>query len=320
MNKRILLVGCGNIGSRHLQALVKLPFKTDIEIVEPNENAKKLAKIRLDEIPFKKSSFNIEWHSSLQKTKSCELVILATPSTNRVELIEELLKMGHNRLLIEKIVCQSDHDYKHLLSLIHSTNSKGWINTSRRYFTSYQNLKNQIQSNSKLNFVVNAGNMGLGSNALHFVDLFTWITNSKNFTLNGDYLDDKLLDNKRGAEFKEFSGTITGKSSNGSTLSINFLQKENIPVFVSIFDEKNALVIDETTEKIYDLVKQQTSEFKVEFQSTLTTKISTDILEKDDSFLPSLKESEIAHSELFRIFNHHIKKITHLEVEKCPIT
>lgn len=320
MNKRVLLVGCGNIGSRHLQALVKLPFKTDIEIVEPNENSKKLAKARLDEILFKKSSFNIVWHSSLQNIKYCDLVIVATPAINRIKLIEELLKMSHNRLLIEKMVCQSEDDYEYLLSLIRSTNSKGWVNASRRYFTSYQNLKNQILSNSKVNLVVNAGNMGLGSNAIHFVDLFSWITNSNNFTLSGDYLDDKLLDNKRGAELKEFSGTITGKSSNDSTLSINFFEKGSPPVFVSIFNEKNTLIVNETNEKIYDLINEQTSDFKVEFQSTLTTKISIDILEKDYSFLPTLRESKISHIELFRIFNQHIKKITHREVEKCPIT
>jgi len=34
---RVLLVGCGNIGSRHLQGLAKLNKKLEIEI-EKNEN------------------------------------------------------------------------------------------------------------------------------------------------------------------------------------------------------------------------------------------------------------------------------------------
>ena len=39
---RILLVGCGNVGSRHLQALVKIPFPVNIDIIESNASSKKL--------------------------------------------------------------------------------------------------------------------------------------------------------------------------------------------------------------------------------------------------------------------------------------
>jgi len=49
VHKKVILIGCGNIGSRHLQALVKLPYEIDIQIVDPNENSQKLAKSRLNE-------------------------------------------------------------------------------------------------------------------------------------------------------------------------------------------------------------------------------------------------------------------------------
>ena len=50
MRKKILLVGCGNIGSRHLQALAKLPFEVNVEIIEPNKISQQLAIKRLNEI------------------------------------------------------------------------------------------------------------------------------------------------------------------------------------------------------------------------------------------------------------------------------
>jgi len=318
--KRVTLVGCGNIGSRHLQALVKLPFEADIQIVDPNENSKKLAKSRLNEIDYKKSNFIFSWHTSLDNIQESDFVILATNSTNRVELMEKLLEMGNSRFLLEKIVCQSEFEFEHLLSIINSKNAKAWVNTPRRYFDSYQKIKNKIENNQRINLIVNSGNNGLGTNAIHFVDLFFWLTNYEDMILNGDFLDERLLPNKRGTDLKEFSGTITGKSSGGSTLSINFLSYENLQIFVNIFSEKDSLVIDETNEKIYDLRTQNNSEFKIGYQSTLTTKIAKDILEKDKSLLPTLKESKTTHYELFRIFNSHIKKITNLEVEKCPIT
>jgi len=40
VKKNIILVGCGNMGSRHLQALVKLPFPIDIHIIEKSKKSK----------------------------------------------------------------------------------------------------------------------------------------------------------------------------------------------------------------------------------------------------------------------------------------
>ena len=42
MDKSVLLVGCGEIGSRHLQALVKID-NIIINIVEPNSESRKIA-------------------------------------------------------------------------------------------------------------------------------------------------------------------------------------------------------------------------------------------------------------------------------------
>ena len=50
--KKIILVGCGNIGSRHLQALTKLNGEYLIEIIEPNDEAVLLAKLRLSEMKY----------------------------------------------------------------------------------------------------------------------------------------------------------------------------------------------------------------------------------------------------------------------------
>lgn len=314
-----MLVGCGNIGSRHLQALVKLPFETKIEVIEPNIDAQNIAKQRLNEIQYDKSSFSIVWNTTLIDSTNYDLIILATPSKNRFELIKTLVESGNKRFLVEKMVCQSQEEYELILSQINSVNSKAWVNASRRYFDSYQKIKNLFSHDSQINLCVNAGNMGLGSNAIHFLDLFLWITQDNHFSLNGDFLDNRILDNKRGIEYKEFSGTIIGKSSNNSIITINFSQNEN-PLYVCIFGQTKSLIIDETNETLFDLKANTKEKFKVEFQSTLTAKIVKDIFENDASLLPTLEESKNAHNELFRIFNNHIRKITGKEVEKCPIT
>jgi len=39
MVRRVILIGCGNIGSRHLQALAKLEYDLSVDIVEPSIEA-----------------------------------------------------------------------------------------------------------------------------------------------------------------------------------------------------------------------------------------------------------------------------------------
>ena len=103
MKKKVVLVGCGNIGSRHLQALVKLPFPLDITIIDPNKNSQSLAKSRLAEVDFNKSEFEFLWSESISNLETNDLVILATPSQKRVDLIKELLEAGNKKFLLEKM-------------------------------------------------------------------------------------------------------------------------------------------------------------------------------------------------------------------------
>lgn len=314
-------MGCGNIGSRHLQALVKLPYPLDITIIDPNENSQTLAKSRLDEVDFNKSEFNFSWSDSISNLEPSDLVILATPSPNRVDLIKELLEAGNRRFLVEKMVCQSEYEYDQLLSMVKSFNAKLWVNAARRYFSSYNKLKKKFQNFKTIHMVVNAGNMGLGSNAIHFIDLFSWFTEDTNIILNGDYLFDKIQPNKRGNEFVEFAGTIIGQNKNNSKMIMNFLPLNDYPLTVSFFGKDLTLIVDESNEKIYDLNNPKNElTFQNEFQSTLTTKIVNDIFSNDNCNLPTLEESSLAHKELFRIFNNHIHKLTNERRTICPIT
>ena len=104
-NKKITLIGCGNIGSRHLQAIVKLKESITIEIVEPDLKAQKLAKSRLNEIKYNEFKHTFFWHKSLSKIKNkSDLVIVATNSKGRINLIEKLLCLDHKRFIIESLI------------------------------------------------------------------------------------------------------------------------------------------------------------------------------------------------------------------------
>ena len=322
MKKNIFLVGCGNIGSRHLQALVKLPFKIDIHIVEKSNKSKILAKTRLKEIKFNKKKFNFFWCDSIDQLNNVsDLVIISTLSKGRVNLITSLLKNKNKKFLIEKPVCQSKKEYDYLLSQMNLFNATGWVNTNRRYFKSYQKIKNELINCKFININVISKASGLGTNAIHFLDLFSWLINDSKIKLNGEFLNPKLFSNKRGKEFKEFYGTILGSGKNNSSITLNFLPSKNESIFLTISTDSINYVIDELNQNAFKINKTNKKfNFDFEHVSQSTTKIVKDILENNKSFLPKLDESFFNHVELFRIFNSHIKKQLKRDISLCPIT
>ena len=319
LKKNITLVGCGNIGSRHLQALIKLQDMVVINVVEPRRNAQKTAKtlIRQEKI---KNLPTINWFQNISEiNQKSDLVIIATNSKGRSDLIIQLLDQGNDRFLIEKIVCQSKSEYIKLISKMKKYKAKSWINTPRRYFESYQKIKKLLGSN---NLVLNAdaGNLGLGSNAFHLLDLFSWFTNDYNIILNGNYLNNKILPNKRGKDFVEFSGTLIGKSKNNNFLSITFHLNENIPFTLMITNKNMKIILNETDSKLVVNTGKEKLNFKTDLVSNVTEKIVRSILENDSCLLPKLENSFITHVELFKVFNKHLKKIQKRSPKLCPIT
>jgi predicted dehydrogenase len=320
--KKIILVGCGNIGSRHLQALTKLNGEYLIEIIEPNDEAVLLAKLRLGEMKYDENLKKIVWKKSISKnTKNSDLVIIATNSKNRVKIIDELLKLGHKIFLIEKIVCQSIKEFDELLLKMKKFSAKGWVNTNRRYYSGYQKIKEIFKDSKKIHLSVFAGNLGLGTNSIHYIDLFCWLARDNNIKINGEFLIKEIFENKRGNDFKEFQGTLVGTNQHG-LVSLTFLPSEKKKILIHIYGDGKFVEINELENDahIFNHGSKNKIEFKFEHTSVLTTKIIDDIFLKNDCLLPTLEESQKIHIELFRTFNQHIKKILNSETELCPIT
>ena len=322
--KRICLIGCGNVGSRHLQAISKLPFSINVDIVEPNLKSQELGKKRLSEIKYEESSHTFSWHSNIQVLEDkYDLTIVATTATGRADMLCKLVDFGHSKFLIEKMVCQSNDEYQRIITKFHEKSAKGWINTNPRCFASYQKLKDYFLGSEIIHFSVTASNISaLGTNSIHYMDLFAFFTGDYNIRLNGDLLINKIFPNKRGSHLMEFAGTVTGKIKNGSTMTLSFLPSYDLPTVVNIIGKDKHILIDETNQKILDMVNQENKEFDFSYEhaSTLTTKISEEILEKGICKLTTLEDSKTLHDEIFRMFNLHVNKITGKQMELCPIT
>jgi predicted dehydrogenase len=270
---------------------------------------------------------NIEWLDKLEQLDGeSDLVIVATTSRGRTAIINKLAKMGHRRFLIEKMVCQSEKEYEELLGELERQHVKGWVDCGRRYFPFYKQIFTLMKHENNLILNVTGGNHGLGCNAIHFLDLYWWLSGMPpKIELDGQHLTPTLIANRRGPDLIEFSGTIIAATSKGGFASISFHPENDAPILVNITSENYRIFVDESSDKAFISGKENNWQwenyaFETLYSSNLTKEIALSIFEEDTCNLPTLEESFLLHSELFRIFNKHIKLITGKNEDLCPIT
>lgn len=323
MVRRVIIAGCGNMGSFHMLSLCGLGDSCSFEVVESYAPSVEVAKGRISDF-----EGSVEWFDSIDEV-GCEsdLAIVATLATGRVDVIERLLEKGHRRFLIEKVVCQSVAEYDRLLVLMDRYGAKGWVNCTRRYCEFYEGLASVLhEGDGPIVMNVKAGSIGLGCNAVHYLDLFGWLTGDfESLELDGRYVSAELLENRRGSDLCEFGGTITGRTERGDFVSISFLPDGDGEMSVSVAGGDVRAFANELSGRAVLAPREGgwefgNREFRIPYTSEVTRVIAEEIFSTDSCRLPTVAESFVSHRELFSVFGSVAEGVNGRKVELCPIT
>lgn len=322
--KKCLLIGAGQLGSRHLQGLIKNLQQLEIYVLDLSENSIKIALEREKEITHThKVVYTISWE---KLPDYFELVIIATNANVREHVIHKLLeKHKVDFLILEKVLFQELAAYQRVQDLLAQHNVVTYVNHPRRIFESYKNIKANLDLNTEGVYNVVGGNWGLGCNALHFLDLFVYLSGKQLKDINVHSIDDKILESSR-TGFVEFTGTLTGHLSDSSCFSITSLQGESSSITVTIFNNEQRFIIQEGgTPQIFKMKKEnlyncEREDFKIQYQSELSTNISQELLEKGFCLLPTYDESRHTHELFITEMLKKYNSITKLETSILPIT
>ena len=326
MTYNIVLIGAGQLGSRHLQGLKKINIAINIEVVDPSIGSLAIAKERFEQVENNEFIRSIRFINSIDElNENIDLCIIATNSNIRALVTEELVaKKKIKTIIFEKILFQKISDYKLVQDILHKNKIKAWVNCPRRVFPDYIEIKKDIAPNEKLTFLLTGGNWGLACNGIHFVDLLAFLNNNNSFNFDSSGLDNDFQMSKR-AGFIEFTGTLQGKQSNGSDIIINARNGSNAPHVITITGENSIFIIDETNGEIRMAQSKndwrwENKKLRVQFQSQLTGDIAKEILTKGNCNLTSFDDSAQIHipyiSSILEFYNKSLKKIT----ETLPIT
>ena len=324
MKKQVLIIGAGQLGSRHLQGVLKSSMPMEVFVIDPSIDSLNIAQQRANEIKNKHDlHFNTDW---INLPGSFDLVIVATNADIREKVVTQLFenyKVGS--LVLEKVLFQELDSYKRVGDLLSKHEISAWVNHPRRMFKSYKLLKGLLNPYTPKVYQVVGGNWGLGCNSLHFIDLIVYLSESRVNNMDADWLSDTILESKR-AGYVEFTGTIKGLLENGSIFIITSLEGEPSSTTFTIFDTDNRFVIQEGgTPQIYHYKKAhafnlESFPFVMEFQSDLSTRLVSDLFERGTCDLPSYDEARQTHEIFIAALLNKYNKIGGLQSHILPIT
>ncbi len=324
--KKIALIGAGQLGSRHLQALAKIDIPAVLQIVDPDTDSLKVAQERYLEIPDNDSIDQIDFLTKIDGlSPNLDLCIIATNADVRFKVFHELVsKKKVSYIIFEKILFQSDQQFEDAKKLINQNDISCWVNCARRMFPIYNQIKEIMAGDHKINLQVSGGDWGLACNAIHFIDLLAFLSRDTSYKLDVTDLDHSVWQSKRKG-FIEVTGKLTGIFSNGSRIELESIAGSEEPTRISINNSQVKVAIDESRggatiarrEKNWN---EEISEFKVPFQSELTHLAAKEILESGTCMLPGFHESSLLHLSFLEAIKNHIETIEHRKYDCCPIT
>jgi predicted dehydrogenase len=320
MSYRVLIVGSGNVGSRHIQGILKSKFRIDIHVVEKNINSIFVTKKRISEVKYLKKK--IFFYKNLNfKKKKFDLAIVATNSTGRLNLIKKTLKFQNiKNMIIEKVAFQSVKDHLKAIKIIEKNKTSAWVNCARNYNPIYSLIKKKINNKKSIKVHVKGNGWNLASNSIHFVELFNFLSSreiSQNFFFDKT---NKVLDSKRKG-FKEIKGTfkISNRFGDSLILKDNYKYKKN-SLNVKIYNSGNIIYIDEHNRIIKSkMFGQKIFYFKELKQSNLSKKYIDSIIMEKKILLPSLENSYMPHKLLIELIMDNLK-FKNYKFKKCPIS
>jgi len=294
-NPRILIIGLGNIGKRHLESFVKLDRCLHIYCVD----------IKFIEKEVIIGNKKIVYSKTLKKfKKDFNVCVISTNSKDRFNIVRSVLKKYNcKKIILEKVSFSNISQYKKALNL-KNTSTKIFLNCPRRTWLSYIDLRKRLGKDKIRLFEVNGYNWGLLSNAIHFIDLFSFLTNDKK--IEYIYQDcTKIKTSKRSGYF-ETNGSLIFQNSKDSLLMLNdhkYFKDDNYIMIKTdnkifeIKENKNLLIIKNQKNKIIN---------KVFFKTYLQSELSKDYL--NNIKLIKLKNSMTSHTALFNCFKEIFPK------------
>lgn len=325
MTKNICIIGAGNIGSRHLQALAKVTSALSIQVIDPFPGSLATAKIRYEEIAGSKSQNKVTYLQDLsQITGPVDIAIIATTSNIRSAVTKQLLAQTPVKYIIfEKILFDEISQYQEMKSLLSQKKIKAWVNCPRRIMPFYKSLLDYVKG-TKIQYIVSGSQWGLACNAIHYIDHMVYLTDCSEFKVDTTHLDKSIIQSKRKG-FLELTGTLLIYFKDGSLGSLTCYSTGNAPQIMQVLAKHYRSLTLETLDKSYvsdpsSNWKWQTKTTPLLYQSGMTNSVVSSIFKTGSCGLTPFDLSVGLHLQLFKPLLEFVNFHSKTKYKNFPFT
>jgi hypothetical protein len=313
----VLIIGVGNLGIRNIQGLLNLKSVV-IHALDSDINSIEKAK----EFIRRESKINhidtrVFFYNNLSKIDfKIDLIIISTTANGRAQLISEvLLSVPAKYMLIEKVVAQTVEELYLINSNLQKSNIRAWINLPRRIMSSWQQLKDDINTNHPIRLEVSGGKWGMASNSIHMLNLAEWLSDSKAQKLTSLFTSsDKVYATKKNG-YLDVTGEIFCKLLDKSSIHIKS-DSTTDPVIIKLLNNNNTFIVNEY-KGYYSKNDLKEQRFKLDLQSEIIEPLVISIMNNSNCLLPTFDAVFPSHVMLIEELSKHPSFIN---MPKLPIT
>jgi hypothetical protein len=308
--KNVVVIGAGQLGSRHTQALKAVTVPLQIWVVDPSAEALALTRQRYADMPGDGSNHRIEFGTELPASiTAVDVAIIATNADVRLNVLRNLLAGRRvSAAILEKILFRFPGEYDEALRLISAAGTKAWVNCCMRQSRIYDHIWKTLRGTGRISYRVSGSVFGLMTNAIHYVDHACHLLGSTEFSVDPEGLDRGFIASKRRG-FSECTGELQVAFADGSAVSLVCFAEGNTPIVVEISSGAGRFIVREVDGVTYYSGAKngwgwEQFDGTASYQSKLTTPLVEGILAAGTSMLTPLAESIEIHRNLFEPIRH----------------
>ncbi len=324
---KVVIVGCGQLGSRHLQSLAQLEEMAEIYLVDPSERSIEVAKERFYSVlPGDAQERIAVYERNLSELDSnVDVAIMASGSKERAKLTRELIENTEPKYIIfEKFLFQEFDDYDDIGGLLSTAQVKAWVNQWFSSTYAFRRIASWLNCGKPVSIEVTGDEWGLACNSAHFVELFDYLNKRVDLTVVSSKLDDVMLESKREGYF-ETTGKIILRCENGALLEMTS-QQQSSDGLIHIkmeSDDKKVIAILDAYNLNCECIDKHGSEYRkyiVPMQSKMTNIVVQRLTLTGECQLPEYSRSAYHHKLLVNVFDSHFRQNCGWKGVGCPIT
>ena len=320
----VYIIGAGQIGSRHLQALKKVRISLNITVIDPSEQSLSTARKRYEETPAGICSHTLNYLRKIPGGQNINLAIIATTSNIRAKVIRDILKKNQiSYFILEKLLFDKKRDYGVIEKVFSRFKIKAWVNCPLRIRPIYKKIKDEL-ANKDISLRITGSQWGLATNAIHHLDFISYLTGDTNYSVNTRFLDKKTIPSKRKG-FLELNGTLYVNFKNGSKCEFTNYASGNAPRLIELSDKDTRYIIQESNNKAWasnakDGWKWKEISFKNPLVSETTTTAVESIINNGNCPFTPYKESAKIHLLLLESLLMFLNKRSQKKYDNYPFT